>query len=108
MEVYGTQEWGGQTRLFPHSKVRRIVGKSASMDYRDLTDEQKAKISGKTPEDLFSLAKNEGVELSEKEMEAIAGGRDWKVAECPKCHREEIGHPGELFTCPRCGTKFMP
>lgn len=52
------------------------------MNYRDLTDEQKAKISGKTPEDLFSIAKNEGVELSEKEMEPsrVAGTGRWPNA----------------------------
>ena len=39
------------------------------MDYVDLTEEQKAKISAcKGPEDVLALAKEEGVELTEEHL----------------------------------------
>ena len=31
----------------------------------------------KTPEELLALAKQEGIELSDEELEGIAGGQDW-------------------------------
>ena len=49
------------------------------MDFEKLTEEQKAKAKAcKTPEDILALAKEEGYELSEADLEAIAGGGSWK------------------------------
>lgn len=31
----------------------------------------------KTPEELLNLAKREGVELSDEEIQGITGGQDW-------------------------------
>ena len=31
----------------------------------------------KTPEELLALARQEGIELSDEELEGIAGGQDW-------------------------------
>ena len=31
----------------------------------------------KTPEELLALAKQEGVELSDEDLEGISGGQDW-------------------------------
>ena len=48
------------------------------MDYKDLTPEQKEKALGcKTPEDLLALAKAEGYELSDAELDAVSGGSSW-------------------------------
>ena len=45
------------------------------MDFNKLTEEQKAKVLAcKTPEDIFELAKAEGYDLSDDELEAINGG----------------------------------
>lgn len=45
------------------------------MHYSDLTDAQKAKARAcKTSDDLVVLAKSEGVELTDDQLEAIAGG----------------------------------
>ena len=56
------------------------------MNYEDLSDELKEKAKAcKTPEDLLALAKAEGVELSEAELERIAGGEPWACGNynCP-------------------------
>ena len=51
------------------------------MDYKDLTEEQKAKVSAcKSPEELIALAKEEGVVLTEDQLEGIAGGWDYTCA----------------------------
>ena len=45
------------------------------MKFENLTDEQKAKAANaKTPEEILALAKEEGYELSDEELEAVAGG----------------------------------
>jgi hypothetical protein len=31
----------------------------------------------KSPEELLALAKREGIELSDEQLEGIAGGQDW-------------------------------
>lgn len=50
------------------------------MKYENLTDEQKAKIAdAQSPEELLELAKEEGYELSDDELEAISGG--WHLYE---------------------------
>ena len=45
------------------------------MQYKDLTDEQKAKASAfKSAEEMLAFAKAEGIELSESDLEKITGG----------------------------------
>ena len=45
------------------------------MDFTDLTAEQKEKARAcKTPEEMLALAQEEGYDLADDEVEAIAGG----------------------------------
>ena len=45
------------------------------MNFEDLTPEQQKKARAcKTPEDILALAKEEGYELSQEELDAVAGG----------------------------------
>ena len=61
--------------------------KGACMDFENLSPEllEKAKAC-KTTEEMFALAKEEGVELGEEELEAISGGMvsGWSIPGCPK------------------------
>ncbi len=50
------------------------------MSFEDLSPEQMEKAKAcKTPEEIMTLAKQEGYELSDEQLTAIAGGSDW----CP-------------------------
>ena len=46
--------------------------------YNNLSDEAKEKARAcRTPEEILVLAKEEGFELSDEELEGIAGGSSW-------------------------------
>ena len=45
------------------------------MNFEDLTDEQKAKArAAQTPEEILALAKEEGYELTDEELNTVVGG----------------------------------
>lgn len=53
------------------------------MNYEDLTEEQREKARAcKSFEELVELAKAEGVELTEDQLEAISGGEKWYQCDC--------------------------
>lgn len=48
------------------------------MTFNDLTPEQQEKARAcKTAEDILALAKSEGYELSDEELESVSGGINW-------------------------------
>ncbi len=52
--------------------------KEVDMDFKDLTPEQMEKAKAcTTVDELVALAKNEGVELTDEQLEAISGGGNW-------------------------------
>ena len=52
------------------------------MDIKDLTPEQKAKAMACTSsEELVAFAKENGIKLTDEQLDAIAGGDDW--CKCP-------------------------
>ncbi len=55
---------------------------------KGLSEEQIAKVKAcKDQEELLKLAKKEGIELTDEQLEAVSGGcfTDSKPAVCPKC-----------------------
>ena len=53
------------------------------MDPKELTDEQKMKLkSCKDPAELQSMLGTMGIELTDEQLEAAAGGSDWGGTKC--------------------------
>jgi len=84
------------------------------MKFEDLTPKQQEMAKTcTTPEDIMTLAKNEGYELSDEELEAVSGGgwggeKKYKV-ECQHCHQVFDAPESWLgcwVHCPLCGTEI--
>lgn len=60
------------------------------MKFEDLTPEQQEKARAcSSTEELIELAKAEGAELSDEELDGLAGGSDWYCASvCPGKHNK--------------------
>ena len=62
---------------------------------KGLTEEQIAKVKAcKSQEELLAFAKQEGIELTDEQLEAVSGG---------VCLVQEVGDTRK--TCPECGSK---
>lgn len=58
------------------------------MELNELTEEQKQKVLNcKTPEDILELAKEEGYELSDSELDSIAGGWNEPCNHCANLYK---------------------
>jgi len=55
------------------------------MRLEDLTAEQRTQIAGKSPEEILALVEKEGLELTDQELEQVAGGWGESGTKCPKC-----------------------
>ena len=80
------------------------------MKFENLTPEQLAKAKAcKTPEDYLALAKEEGYELTNEELDQVAGGAgEWLEAgfyKCPECGHNVATRPGYV-KCPECGNEY--
>ena len=54
-----------------------------------LTDEQKKKVeAAQSPEELLTIAKETGYELTQDELEEVSGGYSWKVCKRYDCNVE--------------------
>lgn len=52
------------------------------MEFKDLTPEQREKAKACTSaEELIALAQAEGVDLTDEQLDAVSGGKDWD--DCP-------------------------
>ena len=80
---------------------------------KGLSEEQIAKAKEcKSQEELLNLAKEEGIELTDDQLEAVAGGgcgKDEDVMECPDCHSKDhvkklrvSGSSGTTYKCSKC------
>lgn len=64
-------------------------------------------------EELVTLAKNEGIELSDEQLEALSGGSVWDyfedtTATCSECGGETTWRSSDPapIVCPHCGHLF--
>jgi len=63
------------------------------MNFNELTDDTKAKLRGcETPEELLALAREEGYELTEEELEGVNGGWGCDLGDEEPCPRECWGY----------------
>ena len=75
-----------------------------------LTEEQIAKVKAcKNQEELLKLAKEEGIELTSEQLEAINGGACYDnliFVECPVCGNiiSDEYNSKHTYTCEKCGT----
>ena len=86
----------------------KSILKGRAVEIKRITPELRDKAAGVTdPEELLKLAKAEGVELTDEQMENISGG-DWDDSNnCPLRHREcEMRH-GDAYYCPDCNLDFL-
>lgn len=77
---------------------------------KGLNDEQIAKIKAcNNQEEVLKMAKEEGIELTSEQLEAVSGGNCFNDVACPKCNETIDGNSCDdyyNFVCPRCGYKF--
>ena len=69
------------------------------MDFDSLTPEQIEKAKAcKTPEELLALAKDEGLELSEEQLDSVAGGvAGWGVPDTYPNDTTPVPEPHDYF-----------
>ena len=82
---------------------------------KDLTEEQIAKIKAcKNNEEILKLAKQEGIELTDEQLEAISGGSCTNDYQCPNCGSRNImgkdyltsKGTGSYFLCRDCNHQW--
>ena len=78
---------------------------------KGLTDEQIQKLKGcKGTEEILRAAKEEGIELTDEQLEAVSGGSICAPV-CPRCGTKDNvyvchdeGPNFEKYVCTKCGT----
>ena len=78
---------------------------------KGLTEEQIAKVKAcKNSDELLALAKAEGVELTEEQLDAISGGGcklTLSIVECPYCGSTWVNFIStKTYKCSACNRKF--
>ena len=73
---------------------------------KDLTEEQIAKVKAcKSNEEILAVAKEEGIELTDEQLEAVSGG-SCSYGKCPNCGSSntsiECGNYGRRYVCNDC------
>ena len=83
---------------------------------KGLTEEQIKKVEAcKSSEEILALAKAEGVQLSDEQLEAVSGGGCSHSVKCPDCGSKNVkeisknvkGKPiGKMYKCCDCQREF--
>ncbi len=75
----------------------------------DLTPEQLEEAKAfQTPEEMLAYARDNGIDLTDEEMDAIAGGGFWTTysKQCPLCGSNNIGKFKGQWYCIECNETF--
>ena len=84
------------------------------MEFRVANEELKAQLeSCNGPDDILALAKEEGYELTDEDLEAASGGDFWgpdtTTVTCPACGKTFSNlHCYTTMPCPNCGAYLVP
>ena len=78
------------------------------MNFENLSPELQDKaMACETPEELFALAKEEGIELADEDLERINGGWGGKPDRCRRCGSTNVtlypGYQSYSVKCNDCG-----
>ena len=81
---------------------------------KGLTEEQIAKAKAcKSQDELLKLAKEEGVELTSEQIEAVSGGGCFSSMKCPNCGSKDFGKLPDYqisgcstYKCNSCGHEW--
>ena len=77
--------------LYTLTRWAKTDREETDMEFDDLTDEQKARVKAcKTADELIALAKAEGVELSDEQLNSIAGGDSFWCPTATSCPNYEV------------------
>ncbi len=77
-----------------------------------LSEEQIKKVEAcKSSEEILALAKAEGVQLSDEQLEAVSGGGCGGGNKCPKCGSKDVEQTPvnsfeSKYECKKCGHKW--
>ena len=80
---------------------------------KGLSEEQIKKVEAcKSPEEILNLAKAEGVELNEEQLEAVSGGGcNISTDKCPECGSKKVKRVKDLerskYECLECGNVYI-
>ncbi len=77
---------------------------------KGLSQEQIAKLKKcKDNEEILKAAKEEGLELTDEQLDAVNGGNCLTDFDCPKCGKNIDGNSCDdyyNYVCPHCGYQF--
>ena len=83
---------------------------------KGLSEEQIKKVEAcKSSEEILALAKAEGVQLSDEQLEAVSGGSCSRTNKCPECGSKNIKQIGKNvngdlsaknYKCRDCGREY--
>ena len=77
---------------------------------KGLSQEQIEKIKAcRNQGEILAIAKEEGIELNDEQLEAVSGGNCLNDIDCPKCGQKVDGNSCDdyyNYVCPHCGHRF--
>ena len=78
------------------------------MENPNVTKEQVARLKAcESAEEVLALAKQEGIELTDAQLDAVSGGWGGDTPNCPYCGSSNVDDWGGTGSCNNCGAVFV-